>query len=333
MAFSVRAHEVTLRHYDFRGMMMRAQLTGKFLATVAASATAAGAGNAVAADYVEADPAAIDSRIAIAFEGGVSKSDIDDDKLGSSDKLGDHDADIYGAISLTKLVSPDIDWRLSGAYHAGSERSWDLSTTGTDPEFDFSLGDDFDFQTIDFDVGKRLQMSQAQVRLFGGLRGLHVKENFNFGLGVTPTDPTADKTTNLDKVGSSDFYGIGPRVGAEIYYPIGETWGLSGSAAGAAIWGRRSTDLGFNLFSQQTDADPPTVINVDVDEDSDEVITNLEFKAGVTWMPWDTTAFTVGYRIDHWDSLLSGFSGLTGDGDGDQDQTFHGPFLKVEVKL
>jgi hypothetical protein len=92
--------------------------------------------------------------------------------------------------------------------------------------------------------------------------------------------------------------------------------------------------LGFNLFADDPDdVDPATDVNVDIDEDSDEVITNLEFKAGVTWMPWDTTAFTVGYRIDHWDSLLSGFSGLTGDDDGDQDQTLHGPFLKVEVKL
>jgi hypothetical protein len=77
---------------------------------------------------------------------------------------------------------------------------------------------------------------------------LHVKENFNFGLGVTPTDPTADKTTNLDKVGSSDFYGIGPRVGAEIYYPIGETWGPVGISGRCRHLGPPQHRFGLQSF-------------------------------------------------------------------------------------
>jgi hypothetical protein len=312
---------------------MRTQLTGRFLATVAASATSVGAVDAVAADYVEADPAVIDSRITLAFEGGVMQSDFEDDKLGSTDKLGDHDADIYGAISLTKQISADIDWRLSGAYHVGSERSWDLGVDLGEGALDIHLGDDFDFQTIDFDIGKRWQVSNADIRLFGGVRGLHVSENFDFGLGVTPDDPL-DKTGSTDKVGSSDFYGIGPRIGIEGYYAIGPTWGLSGGLAGAAIWGRRSTDLDASaFFDDPDDGNPATDVSASFDQDEDEVITNIELKAGVTFMPWDNAAFTVGYRIDHWDQLLSGFSGIGGDDDGDQDQTFHGPFLKLEVKI
>ena len=308
---------------------MRTQLTGRFLATLAASATSVSAVDAVAADYVEVDAAAINSRITLAFEGGVLKSDFDSDKLGSTDKLGDPDADIYGAISLTRQISADTDWRLSGAYHAGSDREISENFISPGGTIGFSTGDDFDFQTIDFDIGKRLQVANAEVRLFGGVRGLHVKEGFDFGLSATPANPL-DKSGSLDKVGSSDFYGIGPRIGAEGYYALGQSWGLSGSVAGAAIWGRRNTELDFNLVSNDPN-DPGQ--SASVDQDDDEVITNIELKAGVTWMPWENTAFTAGYRLDHWDGLLSGFSGLTGGDEDGGDQTFHGPFLKLEVRI
>ncbi|MER8898676.1 Lpg1974 family pore-forming outer membrane protein [Mesorhizobium sp. M0676] len=308
---------------------MRNQVSSKLLATVAASAasvTSVGVVAAHAADAQVTDPAVVDSRIKIAFEGAVYQSNVD--KLGdTSDKLGSGNdfGDLYGSVALTKAISSDVDWRLAGTFHAGQDNDFSLNVPQSGGVIGLSFGNSYNFQTLDFDIGKHVEAQGADIRFFGGLRLLHSKEKLNFNVSATPNDP-ADKGGNADKLGSSEFYGIGPRLGAEVYYPLGETWGLTGAVSGSAMWGRR-TDK-FSLHEHESDPSDPTPdpdINVSESQHSNKVVTSIDLSGGVTLKPWENTTFTAGYRVEQWHNLLEMADKST--------QTFNGPFLRLEVKM
>ncbi|QKD03941.1 hypothetical protein EB235_22635 [Mesorhizobium loti R88b] len=283
-----------------------------------------------AADAVAVDPTVVDSRIKIAFEGAVYQSNVD--KLGdTSDKLGNGNSfgDLYGSVALTKAISADVDWRLAGSYHAGQDNDFSLNIPETNPNgnANVSFGNSYNFQTLDFDLGKHVEVQAADIRFFGGLRFLHSKEKLNFHEGFTPDDPANDKSGNADKLGSSEFYGIGPRVGAEVYYPLGETWGLTGALSGSAMWGRRTNELSFDSVTNDPNGTPPQPRETHVSESqhSSEVVTNIDLSGGVTFKPWENTTFTAGYRVEQWHNLLQLSDKST--------QTFDGPFLRLEVKM
>ncbi|MER8461959.1 Lpg1974 family pore-forming outer membrane protein [Mesorhizobium sp. M1396] len=308
---------------------MRNHVSGKLLATVAASAasvTSIGVVAAHAADAQVTDPAVVDSRIKIAFEGAVYQSNVDkvgdtSDKLGSGSDFGD----LYGSVALTKQISPDVDWRIAGAFHAGQDNDFNLDATVPGGVVGLSFGNSYNFQTLDFDVGKHVQVQSADIRFFGGVRLLHSKEELNFNVSATPDDPT-DKGGNVDKLGSSEFYGIGPRLGAEVYYPLSETWGLTGAVSGSAMWGRRTDKISFHVHEDDpSDPTPDPDVDVSESEHSSEVVTNVDLSGGVTFKPWENTTFTAGYRVEQWHNLL-----LLSD---KSTQTFHGPFLRLEVKM
>lgn len=314
---------------------MRNHVSGKLLATVAASAaavTSVGVVAAHAADAQAVDPAVVDSRIKIAFEGAVYQSNVD--KLGdTTDKLGSNNGfgDLYGSVALTKAISPDVDWRLAGSFHAGQDNdtSFDIPITGGDPgNVNLSFGNSYNFQTLDFDIGKHVQAQSADIRFFGGLRLLHSKEEISLHEGITRDNP-ADKSGSADKLGSSEFYGIGPRLGAEVYYPLGETWGLTGAVSGSAMWGRRTNKISLSATQHDPGAIPPDPVdqtfNASESQHSSEVVTNVDLSGGVTFKPWENTTFTAGYRVEQWHNLLQLSDKST--------QTFNGPFLRLEVKM
>ena len=308
---------------------MRTQVPGKLLATVAASAasvTTIGMATAHATEAQPTDQAVIDSRIKLSFEGAYFWNNVhNDDKL-SSDKLGNSNGDISGSVALTKQISPGLDWRLSGTFHVGKNRSVLLGegtvTNPSDGVVSVNFGDDYAFQAFDFDVGKHVKVQQADIRFFGGLRLVHSEETVGkLSETFTPDNP-ADKGISADKVGTSEYWGIGPRVGAEAYYPVGENWGLTGAVSGSVMWGRRTNRLGFNV--SQTNPDQHFSATV-FSEGANQTVSNLDASAGLSWTPMPNTTLTAGYKIEAWHNLL-----LNAD---HKNQVFQGPFLRLEVKM
>ncbi|WP_027056983.1 Lpg1974 family pore-forming outer membrane protein [Mesorhizobium loti] len=299
------------------------------MATVAASAasvTSAGVVAAHAEDAKVTDPSVIDSRVKIAFEGAFFQNNVhSDDKTGGSDKLGNSNGDFSGSIALTKQISSDMDWRLAGAFHLGKNRSFDRSgpTTGfgNPGTLTIGYGDDYSFQAFDFDVGKHVKVQAADIRFFGGLRLVHSDETGVVSESFAPDNPT-DKGGSADKVGSSEYWGIGPRVGAEAYYPLSETWGLTGAVSGSVMWGRRNDRVGVNVTSTNPDNHASVTL---FSQSSSQTVTNLDASAGLSWTPLAGATFTAGYKVEQWHNLLINADSTT--------QTFHGPFLRLEVKM
>jgi hypothetical protein len=307
---------------------MRARASGKLLATVAASAASVTSASVIAAHAEDAkvtDPSVIDSRVKIAFEGAFFPNNVHSaDKLGNSDKLGMGDSknQFSGSIALTKQISPDMDWRLAGAFHIGKD--WSVGESQTFPEGTVaaSLSDGFSFQTFDFDIGKHVKVQTADIRFFGGLRILHAdQKGFDYSISETPTDP-ADKGGSYDKIGSSEYWGVGPRVGAEAYYPLSETWGLTGAVSGSVMWGRRNDRLGISVTSTNPDGHESVTL---FSQSSSETVTNVDASAGLSWTPLVNTTFTAGYKVEQWHNLL--------ENSDHSNQTFSGPFLRLEVKM
>ncbi|RWE15595.1 MAG: hypothetical protein E5V92_05970 [Mesorhizobium sp.] len=308
---------------------MHTQGKGKLLATMAASAasvTTMGMATAHATEAQPSDQSVIDSRIKMSFEGSYFWNNVHkDDKL-SSDKLGNSNGDYSGSVALTKQISPDLDWRLAGTFHIGKKRSIVLDefpvTSPSEGTGTIGFNDDYNFQTFDFDIGKHVKVQQADIRFFGGLRLVHSDETvFNLYEKFTPTNP-ADKGISADKIGTAEYWGIGPRVGADGYYPVGENWGLTGAVSGAVMWGRRIDRVGVNVTqTNPNEHASETLFN----EGSGETVSNVDASLGVSWTPMVNTTFTAGYKIEAWHKLL-----VNADHDN---QVFQGPFLRLEVKM
>jgi hypothetical protein len=303
---------------------MNKQITGTFLATVAASAAPFGVSDAIADDMSQAG---IDTRIHFAFEGGALSTKYQQDKLGATDKLGDTDADLYGSISVGRMYDTDLDWRLSGAVHLGSDNSYDLTLpipgSGT---VSFGENAGFNFQTLDFDLGKHVQVNNTNIRFFAGVRGLHVRETAGGSFTLMPADPTMDKAGTLDKLGTTDYWGVGPPIGAEVYHEVGRNWGFVGSLSGSAMYGRRDMDQTFSvdLFDPTPLPGTTTDVTLSANQRSSEVVTNVEAKAGIKWEFAPGKSITGGYRLDSWNNLLT-----MGD---DESQLFQGVFVNVGLK-
>lgn len=304
---------------------MKKNIPGKVLATVAASATPIAAADAVAENGYS--QSAIDYRINVAFEGGVLFTDYQQDKVGLSDKLGETNGDMYGAVSVRRMYDTDLDWRLAAAFHLGASDDFDFFTNVPGSgSISFNSGQDYNFQTLDFDLGKHIRLRETDVRLFAGLRGLHVHEGFDAGFNLVPADPLADKAGTVDKMGSTNFWGVGPRIGAEAHHNVRGNWGVTGALSASAMWGRRHQEASFEAhFFDPLPAPTNTDIVFNQSQSSYEVVTNLEAKAGVTWEFKPGKMITGGYRVDAWDNLLT--QGET------TSQTFHGPFLRLDVKM
>lgn len=307
---------------------MHSQGKGKLLATVAASAasvTAMGVATANATEAQPSDQTVIDSRIKMSFEGSYFWNNLhnNDDKL-SSDKLGKGNGDISGAVSLTKQISPDWDWRLAAAVQLGNDRStllFEQPVTNPNGLVTGTYSDGYSFQTFDFDVGKHVKVQQADIRFFGGLRLVHSEETLaEISEQFTPTNP-ADKGIVFGEASKAEYWGIGPRVGAEAYYPVGENWGLSGAVSGSVMWGRRTERVWESLSTTTGQHASETLFS----QGSNETVSNLDASLGLSWTPITNTTFTAGYKIEAWHNLL-----VNAD---HNNQVFQGPFLRLEVKM
>ncbi|TIT79556.1 MAG: hypothetical protein E5W57_06505 [Mesorhizobium sp.] len=105
----------------------------------------------------------------------------------------------------------------------------------------------------------------------------------------------------LAAIGTAEYWGIGPRVGADGYYPVGENWGLTGAVSGAVMWGRRIDRVGVNVTqTNPNEHASETLFN----EGSGETVSNVDASLGVSWTPMVNTTFTAGYKIEAWHKLL-----------------------------
>lgn len=279
----------------------------------------------------------------VSVEGGAlfGPNTVAEDKLGSGFGSGpsggvvniQDNVGYRAAISLGKQIDPFWDLRVTGALNHQMTSKSDVQSSiyngggsggsGFFENFYGTLETDFDYETMDFEVGYRPMLTEnMEVRLFAGLRGLHYRDSMD-KMGYISSSGGGGG----DKVGygadvSSEFFGVGPRVGIEASTRLGDSmFGVSGMLAGAALFGTARTDGEATLMSG---GDSITVPYPGQEEQI--TVYNLEAALGLDVHVDPQTKVTVGYRAEG----LFGVDNLfSSGGSGGSDRWTHGPTIKL----
>lgn len=239
----------------------------------------------------------------------------------------------------------------SGSAYYGS--SWDegFNLAGAEGEFKFG------FAAADFEVGYTPVLSDTfQVRLFAGIRALAFKSEFSgetwelnayvsgFGeqgaFGSSSGFYSSFNFSAFSGTITSDFIGIGPRVGAQMATRFeGTNFGLSGSVATSVLLGQHKvTKTGdsfesgfwFSSFSgvggSGTDGDTSFFSGSGTSTaETNKTVIDVQASVGVDYYLNDSTALTVGYQAEK----LFEFSGDDLGPGTKIDVLTHGPFVRL----
>lgn len=212
----------------------------------------------------------------------------------------------------------------------------------------------FGFAAADFEVGYTPVLSDSfNVRLFAGIRALAFKGTFTGQTGEFNTYYSGFEQTGPGTGFSSSFYssfnvsgfsgtienefvGIGPRIGTQVATRFeGTNFGLSGSVAGAVLFGKQkvtktgeSFESGFwySSFNGSSDSGSSYFSGSGTSTaETSKTVLDLQASVGVDYYLNDSTALTVGYQAE---KLFE----IDGDdmGAGTKIDTLtHGPFIKL----
>jgi hypothetical protein len=173
-------------------------------------------------------------------------------------KQFDPNWDVRGTLSATQFGSTSASysafWGASGFYESGASTdnsAWASAYYEENSEASYSFG----WQALDLEVGYSPVLSDNfSVRLFAGIRGLHFEENSEYGwnsaIGFSAYAYSGNAYSGFSGIISenwegsmkTEFFGIGPRIGAQTSKRFeGTNFGLSASVAGAMLFGTQKT--------------------------------------------------------------------------------------------
>jgi hypothetical protein len=249
----------------------------------------------------------------------------------------------YGSFSVSRDIDSMIDWRFSAAFYdfgaTSSSASASQAYSGRDASFTNTAAitetDRFSFETFDFDFGRKGMLGPIQFRAFAGLRGLHTDDTFATDtatvgtdkVGSYPLDTYETVNTGTYAVGTSEFVGIGPRVGFD-FNTVG-TWSLVGSVSAAWIGGQRQSDY-ESTTTTSINGGTPTITATGTYSDRYTSVSNLEGMVGVAWQFSSYGQVLVGDKFDAWYDIRDSFA-FAGYGNK-QDLQTQTPFLRVTIR-
>ena len=255
----------------------------------------------------------------LTFEGGYLFNDSqrnfsfdsEDDKLGNLDPLRPGGDGGQFRFEIGQVFDSGWDYKVAlGAILLGDdETSASAPSASGNSEAESSLV----IEIVDLELGYHTAPGGVDLRLFGGARALHARneQRFDYDDG--------------DKVGTydDDVYAVGPRVGLGLTMPISDPHqiALVGSVSGSVLFGDRSS-------RESGDDDRLS---------ESETILNVDAMAGVQLVVAEHAALTLGYKGQHFGDLAAGRSDVEKSGDydsdGSKDVLVHGPFASLTLAI
>jgi len=308
---------------------------------------------------------AVDNGYKVSVEGGAlfGPNDLAGDKLGgeligiplssSGGTITSDQHDNMGwraAVAVQRQIDPLWDMKFALALNQQLETTNSLSFGATDISSSgdgssisglFESKTDFDYETMDFEAGYSPEVDgPVNVRLFGGVRGLHYNDTYDKVGTVDGTEYSGGVVVDgsgtsggYSFLQSGSFYGVGPRIGAEASTRLGDSmFGLTGSVAGSFILGRAQNNVNFEYdFSSGASGSP--VPTGDISSEEWGWVTDFEASLGVDFYVTDTNKLTIGGRVEKVTTLSDFssevFSSGSSGGDTNGRLTF-GPTVKFE---
>jgi hypothetical protein len=299
------------------------------------------------------------------------------DKMGSGIfQSGDPSIGYNAAFSVGKQIDENWDVRFGGSINKLLESTVGSSFGSADSYYSPGLGSgfesgfysgifeiagrgDFAFEALDFEVGySPVLQDDLSVRLFAGIRALHYSSrggiqfggsfasgsSFSAGFGSGFTSSFSEYGFAYNGAFETEFFGAGPRVGISAAHRFaGTNWGLSGTVAGAALFGRQtfratqsySADSYSSYYTSSGGVDSGatsgsysggSASSFSSTDSTDKLVFDLQVKGGVDFYLDDKTALTFGYQAEQ----------LFGVGVGEDSETnklVHGPFISLTGAL
>lgn len=205
----------------------------------------------------------------------------------------------------------------------------------------------YNYQAVDLDAGQHFSIGcNTNLRAFAGLRYVDLESRFDanyFG------DVDFDADADVDHVGiftaqKSRFKGIGPRLGMDLNYAIGNGFGVVGQVASALIIGNINSN--YNAIASVIDAAGNTTVeglSYKFPEET-RVVPNLTSKLGLDYSYQfcnpSRTKLTIeaGYLADYYFNSLDRLNTLGGILPENRtrhtiDTSFNGPYVGIQVNL
>jgi hypothetical protein len=209
-------------------------------------------------------------------------------------------------------VTPDYGSVLSTRYGVGAPLFYahNLSQIGGTDVNDVHASSDVKtkLDSVDLDVGQYVDVgTRLRLRMFAGLRFAEVTSDMantysanhvHSAVGTKPPETTTTDTVLVENY-NSKFTGIGPRVGVDSVYHIGNCFGIVAHAAVALLVGEVESDSNgsFNSVRTTTGGAPDVTVNLtDLDgdgsltvigtldsNDSSRVVPVLDAKLGLNY--------------------------------------------------
>ncbi len=193
------------------------------------------------------------------------------------------------------------------------------------------------YDAVDLDVGQYMSVgTRLQTRLFAGLRYAYIKQNItDFYSDISTSGTVFNLETDTF---NSKFTGIGPRLGIDTAYHVGNCFGVVGHIAAALLVGRVETTSGVNASGLDiTNA----VVSVTTDNQT-RVAPAFDAKLGVDYS-WpirnDAQRFTIeaGYQVTQYiDAIDRLYVNVTNGNTVTRTTSgvgFNGPYLSLSYKM
>lgn len=194
---------------------------------------------------------------------------------------------------------------------------------------------EFTYNAIDLDVGQYINPTpRLQLRLFGGLRYAEMKQDFDARYNTSYNADTSE-TNNQASLSASNhakYSGIGPRLGIDSLYSVGNGFGLAARVAGSLLIGQaksNESNASVNLGQSYPESN-----NTNAD-DVTRIVPGLDGQLGIHYThalshSADLNA-ELGWRVTHYFNPFDNepIAGLTTS----SDFGFHGPYLTIGVNF
>lgn len=202
----------------------------------------------------------------------------------------------------------------------------------------------FDYHALDLELAQSIQMGCSfKVRYFGGVRYADLDHDFDISFFQGDSPFLINRINEVISRQSSEYWGVGPRFGAEGSYAFGCGFGMIGQIATSLLVGeidsRHAEETNFTLqtlvLDETSRAHYPNEIRVVPNIDA-----HLGFDYRYHFCNYSRTTLSVeaGYQVIHYFNTVERFASNQIDepvwrGRQVLDTTFDGPYVGVQVKV
>lgn len=139
------------------------------------------------------------------------------------------------------------------------------------------------FNTIDLELGRHYFISRAfSARPYFGVRGAIIDQRYKASYtGIFDLTQSSTATAGTSMKAKNDFWGVGPRLGADFIWHLGSHWGISGKISAALLGGQFQVKQTYDGDEVSNGALAP--LDVKSNKNYDRARANIETGAGIQW--------------------------------------------------